>query len=231
MPRQPRADIAEIPQHIVQRGNNRQICFFREHDYRRYLDYLLQAADRYRCHIHAYVLMTNHVHLLATPAEAGAVSRMMQLLGRRYVGYVNAYRERSGTLWEGRFRSCLVDTQEYLLTCYRYIELNPVRAGIAAGPGQYPWSSYHANALGRWNPVISPHPEYLSLGNTSVARSRAYRALFNDRIESERMDEIRRYLNQRKALGRSDFRRRIEDELGRPMTWRPAHRPGRKASG
>jgi putative transposase len=140
MPRQPRPDVIGIPQHVIQRGNNRQSCFFRPQDYRCYLQQLHEATQKHGCTVHAYVFMTNHVHLLMTPSAKGAISRCMQSLGRRYVIYFNNTYRRSDTLWEGRYKSCLVDNQSYLLTCYRYIELNPVRAAWpwrqAATPGR-----------------------------------------------------------------------------------------------
>src|SRR5574337_70831 len=157
MPRQRRLDLPGVPQHIIQRGNNRQPCFLREQDYRCYLSQLDEAAQAQGCRLHAYVLMTNHVHLLMTPEVVGAVARTMQCLGRRYVGYFNATYRRSGTLWEGRYKSCLVDSERYLLTCYRYIELNPVRAAMVETPGDYAWSSYRANAQGRQDRLVYPH--------------------------------------------------------------------------
>ncbi|WP_338026909.1 transposase [Coralloluteibacterium stylophorae] len=161
MARLPRFDLPWIPQHIVQRGNNRQVCFAAEIDYWQYLLELREASVKHRCAIHAYVLMTNHVHLLVTPEEAGGVSRMMQAIGRRYVGCFNARYRRTGTLWEGRFKSALVDSEHYLLRCYRYIELNPVRAHMTASPGGYRWSSYRCNADDHPDPILTPHPEYL----------------------------------------------------------------------
>ena len=148
MARQPRLDLRGIPQHVVQRGNDRQACFTAETDYLRYLQELREASSKHDCAIHAYVLMTNHVHLLITPATTGAISRMMQAVGRRYVGSFNARYRRTGTLWEGRFKAALVDTDRYLLTCYRYIELNPVRAHMTDDPADYPWSSYPQQRAG-----------------------------------------------------------------------------------
>jgi putative transposase len=176
--RQPRLDFPGVPQHVVQRGNNRQPCFVAEEDYARYREDLHEAAAHCGCSIHAYVLMTNHAHLLVTGAATGAVSRMMQRLGRRYVAGFNASYRRTGTLWEGRFKSSLVDSRRYLLTCYRYIELNPVRAAMVADPAAYPWSSYRSNALGNEDGVISPHPVYLALGADAASRQAAYRTLF-----------------------------------------------------
>ena len=138
--------------------------------------------------------MTNHVHLLVTPSAGGAVSRMMQWLGRQYVGYINGRYRRTGTLWEGRYKSCLVDTERYLLTCYRYIGLNPVRAAIVADPGDYAWSSYRANAQSLPNAVVVPHAEYLRLGADEAKRCAAYRELFREALSADRLAEIRSYV-------------------------------------
>ena len=227
MPRQPRPDLADVPQHVVQRGNDRQPCFYVEDDYRRYLAGLRESAIRYGCAVHAYVLMTNHVHLLVTPSSAGAVSRMMQWLGRQYVGYINGRYKRTGTLWEGRYKSCLVDSERYLLTCYRYIEMNPVRAAMVADPGDYAWSSYRANAQLLADEVLMPHAEYLRLGADAATRSVAYRALFKEALSADRLAEIRAYVQQQRVLGTPRFQREIEAMIGRCTSVRPAHRPKR----
>ena len=224
MPRQRRLDLPGVPQHVIQRGNNRQPCFLREQDYRCYLSQLGEAALACDCRIHAYVLMTNHVHLLMTPEVAGAVARTMQSLGRRYVGYFNATYRRSGTLWEGRYKSCLVDSERYLLTCYRYIELNPVRAAMVVAPGDYVWSSYHSNAEGQLDRLVHPHDEYAQLGITVEERCAAYRALFHEAIGEDRMNEIRAYVQQQRALGTRRFQAGIEAELQRVATVRPRGR-------
>ena len=151
MPRKPRFNIVGIPQHVIQRGNNREPCFYSEQDYQRYLKDLSDSAKKHDCRIHAYVLMTNHVHLLVTPMVEHGISNMMQALGRRYVYYINKNYQRSGTLWEGRYKASLIDNERYLLTCMRYIELNPVRAKMVEHPGEYPWSSYQANAQKNMN--------------------------------------------------------------------------------
>jgi putative transposase len=201
MVRQLRMDLAGVPQHLIQRGNNRQPCFFADGDRRRYLDWLHEAAQEYGGSVHAYVLMNNHVHVLATGAEPGSLGRMMQSLGRRYVGYVNFRYQRTGTLWEGRYRSNPIGSERYLLTCYRYVELNPVRAGIVSLPGDYRWSSYHCNASGKMDKLITPHVTYLSLGKTSTARFSAYQRLFRDAIDEEDLKAIREGVNRGKALG------------------------------
>ena len=175
--------------------------------------------------------MTNHVHLLVTPAEQGAVSRMMQMLGRNYVTHVKARYRRTGTLWEGRYKSCLVDSEEYVLACYRYIELNPVRAGMVVKPSEYRWSSHRCNASGEPDPLVRPHAEYLALGSGSSPACVPYRALFADELSDERLLEIRAYVQQQKALGGAGFQSQIETALGRHVQIRPAHRPRLERTG
>ena len=155
MPRKPRFFVPGVPVHIVQRGNNRQAIFFEEIDYEVYLSLLMEAIDRYGCEVHAYVLMTNHTHILATPSEKISLGRMIQYVGRHYVPYINRKYGRSGTLWEGRFKAAMIETSAYLLACYRYIELNPVRAGMVRHPGDYRWSSYGCNGLQSHNGLIT----------------------------------------------------------------------------
>ncbi len=225
MARQPRIDLAGVPQHLIQRGNNRQACFFAENDRRLYLEWLHQAAKKYGGAVHAYVLMNNHVHLLVTGAETGSLGRMMQCLGRRYVRYVNSRYERTGTLWEGRFRSSLVDSDRYLLTCYRYIELNAVRARIVNLPGDYPWSSYNCNARGRKSELITPHATYLALGKTSAARFSAYQRLFRDAISEGDLKAIRDNVNQGKVLGSEPFISLVEARLNRRVGLATSGRP------
>jgi putative transposase len=174
---------------------------------------------------HAYVLMTNHVHLLVTPNVKSALSRCMQSLGRRYVTYFNSTYRRSGTLWEGRYKASLVDNQTYLLTCYRYIELNPVRAAMVASPEDYPWSSFHANAMGMSDPLVQPHNEYLGLGADTTERQSAYRLLFKAALSDDQLLDIRIHLQQQRALGTNRFQAAIEAELGRVAKVRPRGRP------
>lgn len=222
MPRKPRFNLHGIPQHVIQRGNNRDPCFFTEEDYRRYLGDLQEAAEKYVCRIHAYVLMTNHVHLLVTPMIDFGISQMMQALGRRYVYYINKTYKRTGTLWEGRYKSSLIDSERYLLTCMRYIELNPVRANMVNHPGEYNWSSYHANAQGNTDALIESHPIYNELGPTSEIRQAAYRELFRHHIDNDTLHDIRDSLNHELVLGRSYFKDKIEEmtkrqtRLGQP---------------
>jgi len=216
MPRRARLSIPGIPWHIIQRGNNRSACFYAEEDYRRYLDTLQAMALRYRCAIHAYVLMTNHVHLLLTPEQENSAGLLMKHLGQRYVQYVNRSYRRSGTLWEGRFRSCLAQSEDYVLACYRYIELNPVRADMAHHPRDYRWSSYRANGDGLRDPLLTPHAEYLRLGRSEPDRLDAYRQLFTAHLDPERIAEIRTATNGNYALGNERFK----EEIGRMLRQR-----------
>jgi putative transposase len=206
MARKPRLCVPGVPQHVIQRGNDRKPCFFAEGDCRVYLDYLAEAAERYACRLHAYVLMTNHVHLLVTPTGEHGIAHMMQRLGQRYVQSLNAVYRRSGTLWEGRYKASLVDSEHYLLTCMRYIELNPVRAGMVVHPAEYRWSSYRANAQGEVNRLLAQHDLYHRLGASAEARCAAYRALFSACPGAAVVDEIRGALNQELVLGSSGFR-------------------------
>jgi putative transposase len=228
MPRRARLTLADVPLHIIQRGNNRQDCFFAEEDYRFYLDCLEEYATASGCAVHAYVLMTNHVHLLVTPSGAESAGRMMKRLGQRYVQYVNRSYRRSGTLWEGRYRSCLVQEEAYLLACARYIELNPLRAGMVDHPSDYRWSSYRANAEGERDTLVVPHRLYRVLGSRSETRQAAYRALFRDDPAPAFLADIRRATNGNFALGDRGFQTRVASALGRRVTPGKPGRPRRK---
>jgi putative transposase len=215
MPRRARLSLPGIAWHIIQRGNNRSVCFFAEEDYRFYLHHLQELALRFGCAVHAYVLMPNHVHLLLTPEREDSAPLVMKHLGQRYVQYVNRAYRRSGTLWEGRYRSCLTQAEDYVLACYRYIELNPVRAGMVNQPRDYRWSSYHANALGKADGVVRPHEQYLRLARTQVARRKAYRELCRAHLDAEVVEEIRQSTQGNFALGNERFKKQIEKALGR----------------
>ncbi len=228
MPRRARIAIAGIPWHIIQRGNNRSVCFFTGEDNRYYLQTLQEQSEKYRCAIHAYVLMTNHVHLLITPEEKTSASLMMKHLGQRYTQYINKTYRRSGTLWEGRFKSCLAQVEQYILACYRYIELNPVRAGMVHDPADYPWSSHAYNAYGKTDTLISPHEIYQQLGNTPEEQRNHYRSLFQICLPRETLDNIRQATNGNYALGNDRFRDEIEQQLNRRATPRKAGRPKEK---
>jgi putative transposase len=225
VPRKPRFFIPGIATHIIQRGNNRQIVFFEESDYDVYLSLLNEGRDRFSCEIHAYVLMTNHVHLLATPMERQSVSTMMQYIGRHYVPYINAKYSRSGTLWEGRFKASIIETSSYLLACYRYIEMNPVRAQMVTHPTEYRWSSFRSNALEIEDSLITEHAEYLSLGTNTSDRATNYRLLFEQPLSEEKLAAMRDHTQSGTPLGNSKFREEIETELamktGQPFRGRP----------
>ncbi|MEA1934367.1 MAG: transposase [Thermodesulfobacteriota bacterium] len=215
----------EIPVHLIQRGNNRQACFVSDDDHGAYVAWLKEYAKKYGVDIHAWVMMTNHVHLLCTPQQEGAVSRMMQALGRRYVRYFNFEYQRSGTLWEGRYKSCLVQAERYLLEVYRYIELNPVRAEMVADPGEYRWSSYQINALGKVSDLCTPHPEYLALGVEPLECRENYRALFVHHVDDELLEEIRTNTNKGMAVGNDRFKEEIETLTGRRLRAKKRGRP------
>ncbi len=225
MPRRPRIIVPNTPQHIIQRGNNRTACFYADEDCQFYLEWLAFHADKLECHIHAYVLMTNHVHLLVSTEKAEAIGAMMKALGQRYVQYINKTYKRSGTLWEGRFRSCPIQAEAYLLSCQRYIELNPVRANMMTHPAEYKWSSYAANAQGKASPLITPHPLYIALGESPENRQAAYRELFRYSLDVGLVDEIRKATNSNYALGNDMFCKQIADALGRRVTAGKAGRP------
>jgi putative transposase len=224
MPRKCRFLLPGVPQHVIQRGNNREPCFYAEMDYRRYLDDLLGSCEKYACTIHAYVLMTNHVHLLISSSETFGISQMMQALGRRYVCYINRRYRRTGTLWEGRFKATLIDTEAYLLTCMRYIESNPVRAAMVTHPSEYRWSSYAANAQGVTDALVTPHPIYLALDTSPSGRQQAYRELFRQSIDEDQLHDIREALNHELVLGRPHFKDKVEAMTARQT--RPGS-PGR----
>jgi putative transposase len=211
------------PQHVIQRGNNRVPIFVRHTDYNVFLGYLESVCERHGCTLHAYVLMPNHFHLLVTPQDGYGISRAMQSLGRRYVGYFNAACKRTGTLWEGRYRAAPIDTERYLLRCYRYIELNPVRASMVNHPENYQWSSYRANASGATDPLITPHERYHALGADPESRRVAYRALFSEPLSDDVIREIRKATNGRWALGSKEFARALErlvDRRAQPLSRR-----------
>lgn len=230
MPRRARIALPNVPVHIIQRGNNRQCCFSADEDYRRYLDWLAEYATKTGCRVHAYVLMTNHVHLLVSAEQADAGGALMKLLGQRYVQYVNRVYRRSGTLWEGRFRSCPVQEEGYLLGCQRYIELNPVRANMVAHPAEYRWSSYRANAQGEADVLVQPHSLYDALGNAADARQAAYRELFRYELEPGLVDEIRRATNGNFALGNARFAAEVASMIGRRAVPGVSGRPRKLAA-
>ncbi|HQN64237.1 MAG TPA: transposase [Methylophilus sp.] len=230
MLRRPRVILPNVPQHIIQRGNNRQACFYADEDYLSYLEWLKEYAEKTDCKIHAYVLMTNHVHLLVSTEKAEAVGAMMKALGQRYVQYINKMYKRTGTLWEGRYKSCPTQAETYLLACQRYIELNPVCANMVSHPAEYRWSSYAVNAQGAKperedGEIVTPHPLYQALGADDASRQAAYRELFRAQLDIGVVDEIRKATNGNYALGNALFVQQIEEALGRRVTAGKAGRP------
>jgi len=214
-----------VPVHIIQRGNNRQACFYADEDYQLYLEWLQDYALAANCAIHAYVLMTNHVHLLLTPEKRSSTGELMKRLGQRYVQYINRTYRRSGSLWEGRYRSCVAQQENYLLVCQRYIELNPVRAGMVEEPGEYPWSSYRANALGEESPLLEQHPFYLGLASSKKERISSYQKLFETALTDGVINEIRRSTNGNFVLGSDRFKHEISKALGCRVTAGKSGRP------
>jgi len=225
MARLPRICPVGIPQHIIQRGNNHQACFANEQDFTAYAAWLKEYANEFEVNIHAWVFMTNHVHLLCTPNINNGISNMMQALGRRYVRYFNNTYRRSGTLWEGRFKSCVIEEENYLLQVYRYIELNPVRAKMVKTPAEYKWSSYQVNALGKKSELCTHHSLYLRLGNDTAIRLVEYQKLFDIILLREKLDEIRINTHKGMAIGSNQFKVEIERLTGRRMTEGKRGRP------
>ena len=225
MPRHPRFHLPGIPQHVIQRGVDRQPVFFSDEDCQFYLDWLGEYAQKRSIELHAYCLMTNHVHLLLSSPSADALGGLMQDMGRRYVQYINRTYRRSGGLWQGRYKAAFVQTERYLLTCMRYVELNPVRAGMVVAPGDYRWSSYRANALGVPNKLLTPHREYLALGATPNETQEAYRHLFASEVDDPAWNLIRHATQQGVLMADSHFAEIIEQRLGRSVQPRSRGRP------
>lgn len=207
MPRRLRLVMPGVPLHVVQRGVNRQACFLDEQDKLRYLDFLRACLALAPCHRHAYVLMSNHVHLLLSTQGTAPLSLLMKMLNQRYGQYFNWRHGRTGSLWEGRYKSCLVQGERYLLICQRYIELNPVRAGIVVLPGQYCWSSYRSNAQGMHDDLLSPHSLYLMLGSDASERQKTYQSLFHDELDERSVGQLREAINAEFAAGDQVFLR------------------------
>lgn len=224
MARLPRLTLAGYPHHIIQRGNNRQVIFADAQDFEAMLALLADNAQKFAVAVHAYVLMDNHFHLLATPATAEALPLMMQAVGRSYVRYFNQRHGRTGTLWEGRYRSTLIETERYLLACMVYIDLNPVRAAMVAQPAAWPWSS-HAHYLGqRSDKLVTPHALYWALGNTPFAREAAYAALVQAGIGSAEQAALTDAALRGWALGDANFVAELQKKSPRRVA---KARPGR----
>lgn len=225
MARLPRLAVSGHPHHVIQRGNNRQIIFSDAADCERFLEVLGDLAHAHAVAVHAYVLMPNHVHLLLTPAEGPSLSLLMQALGRQYVRWFNRRHNRTGTLWEGRFRASVVESDRYLLACSKYIEMNPVRAGLVSDPAQYRWSSHGHHVGLRPEPLIDEHPLIWSLGNTPYERQAAYRRLFDSPSAETETREIREAIQGGWAVGSRQFADFVEGRGGRRSQPKPRGRP------
>jgi putative transposase len=225
----PRFFIPDVPLHVIQRGNNRSAMFADDSDRSFLCGYVQYAMRIHGVSIHAYVLMGNHFHLLVTPQRASSVPKMMQSVGRVYVRYFNDKYGRTGTLFEGRYKAAIVDDEHYLLTCMRYIELNPVRAGLVAEPAEYGWSSFRANAWGSPDALVSPHPLYAALGPTARTRRAVYRELFGTTPTTDELASIRDATQNAWALGSEAFRTRV-GSLARRGERMPTGRPPRAMS-
>ncbi|MBC8257885.1 MAG: transposase [SAR324 cluster bacterium] len=229
MARLQRSAPAGIPVHLLQRGNNRQACFINNGDYAAYLWWLREYSEKYQVEIHCWALLENHIHLLCTPQLEGGLSSMIQALGRQYVRYFNRRHQRTGTLWEGRYRSCMVQPERYLLEVCRYIELNPARLKSPANPADYNWSSYQNNALGKPSALCRPHAEYLKQGESKAERTAGYRELCAQSPSTKELKEIRDSINKGLAFGDESFKMELEKvtgrrvralKSGRPFGWR-----------
>jgi putative transposase len=215
MPRLPRYILPGYPYHVIQRGNNRCRIFVADEDYGIFLRHLSMACRQYDCLLHAYVLMTNHIHAVMTPRQGDSLPKALQSVGRRYVQYFNTTYQRTGTLWEGRYKATIIDSERYLLACYRYIELNPVRANLVDHPAKYRWSSYAANAHGEADPLVTPHGLYQALGATAPQRHAAYRSLFQIQLDDKTLETIRRATHKGWALGDDRFKEQTERMVNR----------------
>jgi len=231
MPRKPSFYVPGAPVHAVQRGHNRSAVFFDDFDYLEYLRCLKQAADDCGCTVHAYALMSNHVHLLLTPERADSVGRLFQSVGRHYVRHINATYQRHGGLWEGRYKCNVVESQAYLLSCMRYIEMNPVRAGMVEHPAQYRWSSYAFNALGVSNAILAIQAEYAALGRLPSERQSVYRGLFDRLHDADELALLRSALQTGTPLGNDKFKAEIEVALNLKVGYARRGRPQKASAG
>lgn len=231
MARLPRLVLADQAHHVIQRGNNRQAIVLADADRQQFLDILRDCANDSRVAVHAYALMDNHLHLLATPEDAQGLSRLMQSLGRRYVAWFNHKYQRSGTLWEGRFRASLIDSERYFLTCMRYIELNPVRAGLCASPQEFAWSSCAHHLGSQRDLLITEHPLFWSLGNTPFERDAAYGELLGQGLAEDDRKKITEAVLRGRPMGEPNFLKQLANQNGRFAAPRTRGRPRKPVSG
>jgi len=210
MARLPRLVVPSQPHHVIQRGAGQQPVFIDTQDHRLFLEHLQTAAKKFNVALHAYVLMSNHIHLLATPVESTGLAKMMQWIGRYYVPYFNQKYGRCGTLWQGRYKTAVIDSERYFLICSRYIEMNAVRAGIVAAPENYLWSSYHHHVGERQDALITEHPLYWALGNTPFAREAAYRQLIQQALPNDAVTMLTNSTLKGWAVGSKEFKAALE---------------------
>jgi putative transposase len=228
MARLPRLVVPNQPHHIIQSGNDRQAIFRDTEDHVAFLGWLRKAARQFKVAIHAYVLMPNHLHLLATPTDGTGLGRMMQWIGRHYVPYFNARHQRTGTLWQGRYRAAVIEAEPYFLRCCLYIELNPVRAGLAASAADYPWSSVAHHAGIKPDPVLTDHALYWALGNTPFDREAAYKALLEQGLSARELDALTQTAMKGWPLGSDRFKGALEKQLSRRVNPGKRGRPGKR---
>lgn len=228
MPRQPRLVIAGYPHHLILRGNNRSDIFYNDKDRRFFIKCLKDAKEKTKSKIYAYCLMSNHVHLIVEPSTEDGLGNMMQSVGRKYVQYINRAYKRTGTLWEGRFRSSVVSNDEYLLTCGKYIELNPVRAKVVDSPQGYYWSSFGAKISGRKDSLLDEDPLYESLGDTADQRRQNYSRMFADVISNDKLDMVRLATQKGGIIGNRDFIAKISSLSGREIVSKARGRPKKR---
>ena len=229
MARLPRLTLAAHPHHVIQRGNNRQPICLDSADFQTLKDVLGACAQRFHVAVHAFVLLGNHFHLLATPPTDDALPKMMQALGRSYVRYFNDRHQRTGTLWEGRYKSTLIDADRYLLACMVYIDLNPVRTGVAGHAGDYLWSSYAHYAGVRPDKLLSPHPLVWNLGNTPFAREAAYAQLVQEGLTSVQLSELTEAALHGWALGGQQFLDTLQKQTPRRLRKSAPGRPSKSS--
>lgn len=229
MPRLPRIWIEGVPQHVVQRGVDRAAIFFHDDDYSAYLANLTHYQSEWGVQIHSYCLMTNHIHLLASGNHSHSIPGFMKAVNQRYVQYINGTYRRSGTLWEGRYKASLIESERYFLACMRYIDLNPVRARMVAHAEDYCWSSYRANAAGKRDDAVHPHPLYLAMDENPERRLRKYGEFVDQAISQDELDTLRAALHSGRPTGSDAFAEQIEQMSGRRVVKRPAGRPKARA--
>ncbi len=226
MPRHPRVFVPGFPLHIVQRGHDRQPVFVESEDYEFYLCNFAEIKAELSIRLHAYCLMTNHLHLIVTPdLDGGSISKLMRVVAARQTRRVNKLEMRTGTLWEGRFKASLIDTEQYLLACYRYIELNPVRAAIVTEPEDYRWSSYRCHAAMATNPILDAHETYDALGKSRAERALAYRRFVSDGVSKTELSLIRAAVQRNQLTGGKQFQEAIERRTGHRVHSRGRGRP------